>query len=115
MGCGDSLIPVQRPVWNAATTEEAITAALEALLALRDEFYGESGLYNALYRNDATVANVTIDDGMTTVDLAGTIPLGGTCDTPRVAGQIVETVREIAGAGDVVIRLNGQPFPPPGA
>ena len=53
VGCGDSLIPVQLSI---PPTQGVLRAALEALLALNDQYYGESGLYNALYASDLQLA-----------------------------------------------------------
>jgi hypothetical protein len=42
VGCGDSAVPVQVVVPH---TQGVLRAALEALLSIQDQYYGESGLY----------------------------------------------------------------------
>jgi hypothetical protein len=114
VGCGDSLVGIQQPVYATDTTEEAITAALEALFNLGGPNVGESGLTNALYQSDLAVDSVSIDaDGIATVELSGTIVSGGVCDDPRIEAQIRETVLGFEGVTDVVVLLNGEEFPPP--
>ena len=40
VGCGDSVIPVQAEI---TPTQGVLKAALEALLAIKDQYYGQSG------------------------------------------------------------------------
>jgi hypothetical protein len=57
---------------------------------------------------------VTVDDGVATVNLSGTIPSGGVCADPRIEGQLEETVKAFDGVDEAVILLNGEPlFPAP--
>jgi hypothetical protein len=113
-GCGDELVPVQVEVLMTDTLAGQITNALNALLAIDEPFYGESGLFNALWQNDATVEEVEIDDGVATVRLSGTIQVSGVCDEPRVVEQLRATVLHFPDIEDVVLLLNGQPlFGPP--
>src|SRR5690348_4697167 len=52
VGCQDSLVPVTGlDIGNQPTTEDKISAALGKLFAIHDQYYGESGLYNALYQS----------------------------------------------------------------
>ena len=48
-GCGDSLVPVNI---EAPYTQGVLKAALEYLLAQKSQYYGQSGLYNALYQSN---------------------------------------------------------------
>jgi len=48
VGCGDSAIPV--PV-EFPPTAGVLKSALVALLSVKDQYYGQSGLYNALYQS----------------------------------------------------------------
>lgn len=106
VGCGDSLVPVKRPI---APTHHAIVAALNELFAIKEQHFGESGLYNALYQSDLRVESVEVDEnGIATVVLTGRVMLGGTCDTPRFIGQIEETVRAVTGVQSANILLNGK-------
>ncbi len=114
VGCEDSLVDVTIPIWETDSLEEEIAATLTVLLSFDDYNYGESGYINALYNNDATVESVTIEAGVATVELSGSISSGGVCDDPRIIGQIEETVKAFDGVDDAVILLNGGPiFPAP--
>ncbi|MDQ3549289.1 MAG: GerMN domain-containing protein, partial [Chloroflexota bacterium] len=114
VGCGDSLIDVTIPIWETDSLEEEIAATLTVLLSYDDADFGESGLTNALFRNEATVESVTLDGSAATVNLSGSIPSGGVCDDPRIKGQLEETVKAFDGVDAVVILLNGNPiFPAP--
>ena len=48
VGCGDSAVPVMVEI---PPTQAVLKAALESLLSVRDQQYGQSGLYNALYQS----------------------------------------------------------------
>jgi hypothetical protein len=107
IGCGDSLIPVTRDI---TPTTAPLKAALEELLSLKAQSYGESGLYNALYQSNLTVERAVITDGKADVSLRGTYTLGGTCDTPRFSGQLQETARQFPSVEEVDVLLNGMPI-----
>ncbi len=107
IGCGDSAVPVQVEI---PPTQGVLKAALQALLSLKVQYYGESGLYNALYKSDLQVESVTIEDGKATIQLTGTLQLGGECDNPRVAAQLEETARQFSTVSEVAIFLNGKPL-----
>jgi hypothetical protein len=68
VGCGDSAVPAQVEIPPTAGT---LKAALTALLSIKDQFYGQSGLYNALYQSDLQVESVSIDNGIASVYLTG--------------------------------------------
>jgi hypothetical protein len=107
VGCGDSAVPVKITIPG---TQDAIKATLEALFSVEEQFYGESGLYNALYQSDLQVESVSIQDGKTTIHLTGTLMLGGVCDNPRAQAQIEETAFQFATENEVTIFLNGTPL-----
>ena len=107
VGCGDSAIPVKITIPGS---QDAMQAALEALFAIKEQFYGEAGLYNALYQSDLQVESASVEDGKATVHLAGTLMLGGTCDNPRVQAQIEETVLQFAAVSEVTVFLNDTPL-----
>ncbi len=48
-GCDDSLVAVEVPI---APTVGVLRAALNQLLSLKSSYYGQSGLYTALYQSD---------------------------------------------------------------
>jgi len=107
VGCGDSVIPVQVEI---QPTQGVLRAALEALISTKDQYYGESGLYNAFYQSDLQLAGVTIEDVKAIIHLSGTLMLGGVCDNPRVAAQIVETALHFSTVKDVSVFVNDKPL-----
>lgn len=105
VGCGDSVIPVQVEI---PPTQEVLKDALVELLSIKDQYYGQSGLYNALYQSDLQVESVSIQDGKATVYLTGTLMMGGVCDTPRVQAQLEYTVLQFLSVTEADIFINGQ-------
>ena len=105
VGCGDSAVPVQVQI---EPTQGVLKAALEALLSIKDQFYGQSGLYNALYQSDLQVDSVKISDGTAEVHLSGSLILGGECDDPRVQAQLEETVLQFPTVTKADIYINGK-------
>lgn len=115
VGCGDSLIPVTIQVPAAGTTAGKITQALTKLFALHDQYYGQSGLYNALYQSNLGMDRVELQGGVAAVYLTGALRVNGECDDPRVEGQIVATARQVPGVTDAIVVFNGGPlFSPAG-
>ncbi|HEX2282869.1 MAG TPA: GerMN domain-containing protein, partial [Thermomicrobiales bacterium] len=110
IGCDDSLIPVEREIEATDDVEVKISRTLEILLGIDEEFYGESGLYNALYQSDLMVESVTVAEGTATVNLTGQLLVGGVCDEPRVEEQLRQTVLQFEGVNEAVITLNGGPL-----
>jgi hypothetical protein len=105
VGCGDSTIPVQVEI---TPTQGVLKAALEKLLSIKDQYYGQSGLYDALYQSDLQVESVTIEAGKTTVNLTGSLILGGECDDPRVQAQLEKTVLQFPSVTSADIFINGK-------
>jgi len=107
VGCGDSAIPINVTI---PRTQGVLRAALEKLFSAKQQFYGESGYYNALYQSDLDVASVTIEQGKAIVHLTGTIMLGGACDAPRVEAQIEQTALQFSTVNDVSVFVNDVPL-----
>lgn len=107
VGCGDSAIPINVTI---PRTQAVLRATLEKLFTAKQQFYGESGYYNALYQSDLQVAGVTIEQGKATIRLTGTIMLGGTCDAPRVQAQIEQTALQFSTVNDVDVFINDVPL-----
>lgn len=107
VGCGDSAIPITVTI---PRTQGVLRATLEKLFSAKQQFYGESGYYNALYQSDLQVANVTIDQGKAIIYLTGTIMLGGTCDAPRLEAQIEQTALQFSTVSDVAVFVNDVPL-----
>lgn len=108
IGCGDSLVAVEREAQGAETN---LQAALDNLLANHDQYVGQSGLYNSLWQSSLHVASVTtLADGSYQVEITGGLQMGGECDTPRVQGQIEQTAQSAVGGATVHVLLNGKPI-----
>jgi hypothetical protein len=107
IGCGDSLVPVTVPI---APTTGVLRAALNKLLSIKTKDYGESGLYNALYQSNLTAGNIVINNGLATIQLSGTLTLGGECDSPRVKAQLEEIALQFSTVSSVNIFVNGAPL-----
>jgi hypothetical protein len=105
VGCGDSAVPVQVQIQY---TQGVLKAALEALLSIKEQYYGQSGLYNALYQADLQVDSVNITDGKAIVNLSGSLNLGGECDNPRVQAQLEQTVLQFSTVTEADIFINGK-------
>jgi hypothetical protein len=105
IGCGDSVVPVQVPI---PPTQGVLKAALVALLSLKQQYYGESGLYNALYQSDLHLDSAVLADGNALVHLSGTLTMGGECDTPRIQAQLEETALQFSTVHSVLIYINEQ-------
>ena len=107
VGCGDSAIPVTVTV---PPTQGILRAALEKLFSAKQQFYGESGYYNALYQSDLQVAGVTIEQEKAIIHLTGSVMLGGVCDAPRVEAQIEQTALQFSTVKDVAVFINDVPL-----
>ncbi len=113
VGCGDSEILTTVTVTGNVSVKERIKMALENLFSNKDQFLGESGLYNALYQSTLTVDSVTIEDGTVEVEISGETMSGGECDDPRMVEQIRGTVENNIDSDrkmTVIINLNGKPL-----
>lgn len=107
IGCGDAIVPVFRES-NSSSVEIALTELLAtAERTVRDD---NVELYNALAQSDLTVKNVTINDGVATINLTGQLRLGGVCDSPRVEEQLVATAKQFPEIKEVKIFINGSPL-----
>lgn len=107
IGCDDSLIPVTVDI---QPTLDPVRPALNALLDIDTRVYGQSGLYNALYRSDLTVSDIGIRNGIATVELAGDLNMGGVCDVPRIEQQLRQTALQFPSVDRVIILVNAQPL-----
>ena len=105
VGCGDSAIPV---VVETPPTQEVLKASMESLLSMKEQYYGESGLYNALYQSDLQVESITLKNGKAVIHLIGTLMLGGVCDNPRVEAQLEATALQFSTVQEVSIFINGK-------
>ncbi len=104
LGCGDSLVPVTVEI---PATRAILRASLDKLLSLNTQYYGESGLYNALYQSQLTIDDVRIDNRIATIRLSGQVVLGGVCDTPRLQAQLEQAALQFSTVDQVRIYING--------
>jgi hypothetical protein len=107
VGCGDSAIPINVTI---PPTQGVLRAALEKLFSAKQQFYGESGYYNALYQSDLAIESVRIEQGNAIIHLTGTITLGGVCDAPRIQAQIEQTALQFSTVSDVTVFVNDVPL-----
>ena len=107
VGCGDSAVAV---TMHVPYTPGTLRAAFTSLLGIHDQFYGESGLYNALYQSHLSVGDITINSGTATIHLGGTLTLGGECDSPRVEAQLKQTALQFSTVHSVSIFINDRPL-----
>ena len=106
IGCDDSIIGVEREI---SRTVAPLRAAMGELLSIHDPYYGESGLYNALYRSSLAIQSLGIDaQGQATVKLTGELMIGGVCDDPRVFAQLTETALQFSTVKGVAVFINGR-------
>lgn len=109
IGCGDSLVAVQREVnVTSSSTQAAIYAALSILLSNKNETLEDGAYYNALYQSDLNIESVSVTNGAATVRLVGEMTLGGVCDDPRFEAQIRQTVLQFLDVTSATIYVNGQ-------
>ncbi len=104
IGCGDSVVavPVQIPA-----TQGVLRSAMQQMLSIDQEYYGQSGLYNALYQSDLSVDSISIDNGAASIYLTGDLVLGGVCDSPRVEAQLTQTATQFSTVQSAQIYVNG--------
>lgn len=107
IGCNDSVVGVNVTI---QPTVGVMRAAYESLLAQKSQFYGQSGLTNALYQSKLEVDGVNLKDDKATVALKGTLTLSGACDNPRVEAQLIETGKQFDNVKDVEVLINGKPL-----
>lgn len=103
VGCGDSLISV---LTDSVTTTDKVKSAFDMLLQDKNQYYGQSGLYNTLYKSNLAFVSSEIANNVVTVHLSGTVSLGGTCDNPRVKAQLESTAEAAAGVTESLIYIN---------
>ncbi len=107
IGCGDSAVAVDVEI---APTQGVLKAAFQALLSIKTRDYGQSGLYNALYQSSLQLDSVKIENGTATINLSGSLLLGGECDNPRVEAQLTKTALQFVTVKQVSIFINGKPL-----
>ncbi len=105
IGCGDSAVGV---IVTLSNPSAPLRSVLEKLLAVQSQNYGQSGLYNALFRSDLQLQSVTIKNGVADIYLTGSLTLGGVCDNPRVQAQFEETALQFSTVNKVNVYINNK-------
>jgi hypothetical protein len=103
IGCGDSLVAVERSIPN---TQGVLNATLNELLSIREKTVG-AGLYNALYQSTLKVDGVSLASGKATIQLSGKLVRAGVCDDPRIKAQIEETALQFSTVKTLAVTING--------
>ena len=103
VGCGDSAVAANVEV---PYTTGVLRASLDKLLSIKDQNYGQSGLYNALYQSNLKIGSLTLKNGVATIHLTGKLTLGGECDDPRVQAELEETALQFSTVKKVSIYVN---------
>ena len=107
VGCGDSAVPVTIEI---PYTTAVLRAALTELLSIKDQYYGDSGLYNALYQSDMTIDGINLVNGEAVIKLKGEFSLGGICDNPRLQAQLEETALQFSTVQKASFFINNVPL-----
>ena len=105
VGCGDSLVAVTR--YLPTPTTMPLTKSIQELLSIKQQFYGQSGLYNALYQSTLSIEKLTLENRHATIYLTGQFLLGGVCDDPRALGQLRTTATQFQTVDTADIYVNG--------
>ena len=105
-GCGDVAVAVTSP---SISFTDPVEGALRVLLENRTREIGQSGLSNALWQSRLEIDSIERMGNTVTVNLTGTLSMGGECDIPRVQLQLLLTAQQAAG-GPVDLMLNGKPL-----
>lgn len=104
VGCGDSLLGITRKI---PPTMTPLTAVIRMEIRNHRQFYGRSGLYNALYQSRLDLQRATVVNGTATIHLTGKLRLGGACDAPRIRAQLRHTALQFPTVQRVFVYVNG--------
>ena len=107
IGCGDLPVAVTRTV---PATTAPLTAAIGQLIGLRDQYYGQSGLFNPLYQSNLSIQSVTLANGVANIRLVGTFYIGGVCQGAMVKSVFDRTALQFSTVKSVNVFINGRPL-----
>lgn len=107
IGCGDSAVAITTA---DVTTDDVVKSTFEKLLSNKNQWYGESGLYNVLYNSNLAFVSSTKSGDKVTVNLTGSLSLAGECDNPRVQAELEMAAKKAANVTNVDIFINSIPL-----
>jgi hypothetical protein len=104
IGCGDSLIAVQRSIKK---TKAPLAAALRELLST-PTIDGAPKLENFWKGRNLKLQSVAIRNKTATIRISGEVFVAGVCDQPRIESQIEETARQFPTVKKVKVFIGKQ-------
>lgn len=107
VGCDDSIVAVEGSESASGDTVQDVQNALGELLALRVTSV-QGGYYNALGSQGLSLADVTLQDGDLTVNLAGRLQLSGVCEDARLQYQLLYTIFQYPGFERAFVYVGGR-------
>ena len=107
IGCGDSVVLAD--VYYDPSYDP-LEVAFMGLLNIGEKYYGQSGLYNALYPSSLMIESLNYEGGTVFIHLTGTLMVGGTCDIPRIEAQFMKTALQFPELSGAQIFINGTPL-----
>jgi len=92
------------------TDNDPLRSAINALLTVETEMVQAFGLDNALAQSNLTIDYIQDNNTYTIIALAGDIIQNGSCDSPRITGQLVRTAGQFFPNNNFIILINGLPL-----
>lgn len=108
VGCGDSIVAVNTGQSVEGSLQNDLRTALEALFALKEESYGQSGLVTSLHTTNMQIESITVNGDSTIINMGGVFSLAGVCSDARMQAQILHTVFQFPEVNSAAIYINGQ-------
>ena len=103
-GCGDTIKFVQAVM---PQQENMLLVTLEALFHYIPPISSTVNISNSLLDSSITIKRADVVGGIVYVDLTGKLMSAGTCATPRVKEQIIQTINKYTNTQKIIITLNG--------
>jgi Sporulation and spore germination len=105
IGCGDSLIAVERSIEK---TPAPLTAAIRELLSTPEHSNGVPRLDNFWKGRRLKLESVTLRNGTATIRISGELAVAGICDEPRIESQIDATAKQFTTVKRVRVFVNNR-------
>jgi LysM repeat protein len=104
--CGTPIAVVR----HVRPTTAPLTAAIQELITLKGEYYGESGLFNPLHRSNLSIETVTLVNGKATIRLTGTLRVDGACHGANIKTVFDRTALQFSTVKSAKVFINGRPL-----